>query len=91
MRDPTLDAAYPQRWPATARLRTLDGREFRARVEFPKGDPENPLSPVELEEKFRSLAGMAAPEAVLGTIVRRVAELDGAPSVKPLCGALGAA
>jgi len=88
VRDATLDAAYPQRWPATARLRSRDGREFRARVEFPKGDPENPLSPTEMEAKFRSLAGVAAPDAALATIVRRIAELDEAPSVKPLCAAL---
>ncbi len=88
VRDATLDAEYPARWPASARLRTRHGREFRARVDFPRGDPENPLSPAELEAKFRSLAGMAAPDVALDTVVRRVAELEEAPSVKPLCAAL---
>lgn len=90
LRDATLDAAYPVRWPATARLRTRDGREFSARVEFPRGDPENRLAPAELEAKFRALAGMAASAAALDLIVRLVAELDSAASVQPLCTALGA-
>ena len=33
-----------------------DGREFEAPCMYPKGEPENPLSREELEEKFRGLA-----------------------------------
>ncbi|HLZ72051.1 MAG TPA: MmgE/PrpD family protein [Dehalococcoidia bacterium] len=90
VRDASLDAEYPARWPATARLQTRDGREFHARVEFPKGDPENPLTPAELEAKFRALAGMALPPERLNAIVRLVTELDAAPSVRHLLAALGA-
>ena len=33
-----------------------DGTEIKKRVDYPKGEPENPLSREELEEKFRCLA-----------------------------------
>ena len=33
-----------------------DGLQIQKRVDFPKGEPENPLSRLELESKFRSLA-----------------------------------
>ena len=33
-----------------------DGREFEAPCMYPKGEPENPLTQEELEEKFRGLA-----------------------------------
>ena len=33
-----------------------DGRVFTHQVDYPKGEPENPLSDNEVEEKFISLA-----------------------------------
>ncbi len=55
--DASLDREYPARWPASVSMRTRDGQRFSTRVEFPKGDPENPLNDTELEDKFRRLSG----------------------------------
>lgn len=54
--DPELDALFPERWPAVVRVRLYDGRELEARVDHPKGDPENPLDDDELLEKLRAVA-----------------------------------
>ena len=54
--DPSLDSLFPAKWPATIRIETLDGRTFETYVHHPKGDPENPVSLSELEEKFRQLS-----------------------------------
>ncbi|HEX76633.1 MAG TPA: MmgE/PrpD family protein [Dehalococcoidia bacterium] len=54
--DPELDKAYPERWPASVEIATNDGRHFYARIEHPKGDPENPLSWQELVKKFNELS-----------------------------------
>lgn len=59
-RDPELDAGYPGRWAAVVRIRLRDGTELAARVDHPKGDPENPLSDAELLDKLRTLAPEAA-------------------------------
>lgn len=54
--DPARDAAYPAHWSAAVRVTLTDGRTFEASQDRPKGDPENPLTPEELEAKFRGLA-----------------------------------
>lgn len=50
-----LTALCPQKRVAIIRVKTLTG-EFVERVDYPKGEPENPLSREELEDKFRGLA-----------------------------------
>lgn len=50
-----LSALCPQKRVAIVKIKTVDG-EFVERVDYPKGEPENPLSQEELEEKFRGLA-----------------------------------
>ena len=55
--DPALEENYPQEWPAWARMELTDGREVSARVRFPKGDPDNPLSWQELIDKYHGLVG----------------------------------
>ena len=50
-----LTALCPQKRVAEVTVKTTKG-EFTERVDYPKGEPENPLSREELEEKFRSLA-----------------------------------
>jgi 2-methylcitrate dehydratase len=37
-------------------LTTTDGRAFTKQLDYPKGDPRNPLSDAEVEEKFAALA-----------------------------------
>lgn len=50
-----LDGHYPQEWPARVQVALADGRKLVQMVKVPKGDPENPLTQAELEEKFRLL------------------------------------
>jgi len=50
-----LDKEYPRKWPAMVTINTKAGREFRVKVDYPKGDPENPLSRDELIGKFIDL------------------------------------
>lgn len=50
-----LSTLCPQKRVAVVTVKTDKG-EFVERVDYPKGEPENPLSQQELEYKFRSLA-----------------------------------
>ena len=54
-RSPGLEADIPERWPAEVALELADGRVLRERVDFPRGDPENPLSHAEIEAKLCAL------------------------------------
>lgn len=60
--DPEAERLWPTRYPCEVRIRRTDGTVVSSRVEWPKGDPENPVSQTELENKFRALS-----EPVLGT------------------------
>jgi 2-methylcitrate dehydratase PrpD len=55
--DPDLDRTFPRQWCATAEVFTKDGKRYFTKVEYCKGDPENPLSWEELIEKFHDLSG----------------------------------
>jgi 2-methylcitrate dehydratase PrpD len=54
--DPDLEKTFPKQWCATAEIFTKDGQRHFTRVEYCKGDPENPLSWDELIEKFHDLS-----------------------------------
>jgi 2-methylcitrate dehydratase PrpD len=53
--DPDLEKTFPKQWGATAEILTKDGKRYFTKVDYCKGDPENPLSWDELIEKFHGL------------------------------------
>jgi 2-methylcitrate dehydratase PrpD len=55
VRDESLGAHYPEKWPARLTATMESGESFSASVEYPKGDAKNPLTLPELEDKFRAL------------------------------------
>jgi 2-methylcitrate dehydratase PrpD len=59
--DPELTRVYPQKWPARVEIALANGKIYRGYCEYPKGDPENPLSERELIEKFNKLCGDILP------------------------------
>jgi 2-methylcitrate dehydratase PrpD len=63
--DPELSPLYPDKFPARVVVTLHDSARHEATWLYPKGDPSNPLSPVELVAKFRqNVAGVVSgPEA----------------------------
>lgn len=53
--DVNLTALNPQKRAAIVVVHTKSG-DYSQRIDYPKGEPENPLSKEELENKFRNLA-----------------------------------
>ena len=53
--DPKMEECYPRVRSARVEITTTKGEKFSSQVDHPKGDPENPLSDKELEEKFRNV------------------------------------
>ena len=51
--NPEFDIAFPKSWPTRVKIRTTDGKEIENKVDFPKGDVENPLSWDELIARFK--------------------------------------
>lgn len=51
-RDEELEKDFPKKWPARVVIETSKGT-FSKEIEYPKGEPENPLSWEEMIEKFK--------------------------------------
>lgn len=62
VRDAELGKVYPDRWPAIAEVRTRTGQTHAARIDYPKGDPKNPMSQEELTGKFHNISTPALTE-----------------------------
>ena len=55
---------FPAKQPSRVVVRTNDGREFAEYLEYPKGDPREPMSMEDLENKFNALSSkLLTPEA----------------------------
>ncbi|MFQ5511951.1 MAG: MmgE/PrpD family protein [Candidatus Krumholzibacteriia bacterium] len=54
--DPEIEKVFPELQRVIVTIRTTDGGEFSKQLDYPKGDPRNPLTDGEVEEKFDALA-----------------------------------
>ena len=88
--DPALDAGYPRRWAASVELETAGGKTHRARVDAPKGDPDNALSAEELEAKFRDLSRRVLDEESGEFLAARLASLTDLSRMSDLLGGIHA-
>lgn len=75
-------SAYPQRYGAGLTLRLKDGRMLAAEAPDALGDPENPVTPAQVEDKARMLLGAAGLESA------RIDRIVGAAAELPRGGAL---
>jgi 2-methylcitrate dehydratase PrpD len=66
---PELDKDYPAKRGTAVELITHDGKTYTQAMDVARGEPEIPLSPEEVEEKFRQLAlGLLDPESIQKSI-----------------------
>jgi len=56
--EPSLEfeKMFPEKQPSKVVVKTNDGKEFSEYLEFPKGDPREPMTKEDLENKFNSLS-----------------------------------
>lgn len=83
-RDTELDRVYPDKWPAIVTVETATGMRHETRVDYPKGDPNNPMTREELIEKFHGLTGQIIPESSRSPLVERCLTLDTLDNVQKL-------
>ncbi len=86
--DPALDLAFPGSMPATVRLTLADGRQLETRVDYPAGEPENPLSREEMLTRFIGLASpLLAPDEALA-FGSQILDLEGDQATHSVMAAL---
>jgi 2-methylcitrate dehydratase len=67
--DREIEKVFPALQRVVVKIHTTNGREFSKQLDYPKGDPRNPLTDKEVEEKFEALAGpVMTPGARRGVI-----------------------
>jgi len=54
--DPEIEKVFPALQRVVVKITTTDGRASEKQLDFPKGDPRNPLTDREIEEKVEALA-----------------------------------
>jgi 2-methylcitrate dehydratase len=86
--DPEIEAVFPELQRVKVVIRTTDGRELVEQLDYPKGDPRNPLTDDEIAGKFAALSeGIAYAEDVerMRAAINRTEEFD---DVRELMGLL---
>ncbi|MBK8979321.1 MAG: MmgE/PrpD family protein [Planctomycetes bacterium] len=80
--DPEIERVFPALQRCVVTITTTDGRELRETLDFPKGDPRNPLTDAEIEAKFDALAEPFLTPAARRRLKDAVWNLDEASSVR---------
>jgi 2-methylcitrate dehydratase len=82
--DPEIEKVFPALQRVVVSIRTTDGQEFTRQLDYPKGDPRNPLTDREIEEKFAALASPVMSKAAQKKIWEAVWNLENLESVSTL-------
>src|SRR5499427_1845304 len=91
--NPDLDKGPMDVKPQVVEVVTRDGKIISERIEFPKGNPNNPVASEELVESFRGMAAYAAKPLSAGQIddaISLALRLEEVPDVSVLTGLLTA-
>src|SRR5512133_769368 len=82
--DPEIEKVFPALQRVVVTIRRTDGKEFTKQLDYPKGDPRNPLTDHEIEEKFAALAGPVMGKSAQKKIMKAVWDLEKLESVSEL-------
>ena len=82
--DPEIEKVFPALQRVIVHIDTRDGRSFNKQLDFPKGDPRNPLTDADIEEKFAALAHGVLTSAAQQRIQDAVWNLEHVDSVAEL-------
>lgn len=74
--NPEIEKDFPRKWPAEVEITTHDGCTYKTKLQYPKGDPENPLSWEEIIDKFNNLTASVLNEEKRTAIVERVRSIE---------------
>ncbi len=81
---PDLTAKYPAAWPCRLTIRFANSDPLTGEADYPRGNPENPVSTQELEAKFRALVEPHFGDAAATAAIEAINSLDSPQSTLPL-------
>jgi 2-methylcitrate dehydratase len=86
--DPEIEAVFPRLQRVVVAIETTDGRRLEHRLDYPKGDPRNPMTDEEMAAKFAALASPICSPARLASIQRALGRVEEFASCRQLAGEL---
>ena len=88
--DPEIEKVFPTLQRVIVNITTKDGRTFTRQLDYPKGDPRNPLTDTEIEEKFAALAEGVLSKSAQQKLKDGIWNLERVGSVSKLMGMMKA-
>jgi len=88
--DPEIEKVFPALQRVIVNITTKDGRTFTRQLDYPKGDPRNPLTDNEIEEKFAALAEGVLSKSAQQKVKDAIWNLEKIGSVSKLMGMMKA-
>jgi 2-methylcitrate dehydratase len=82
--DPEIEKVFPKLQRVAVTVETTDGRKLSKELDYPKGDPRNPLSDEEVEQKFDALAAPVLSEGARTRVKDAVWNLEAQQSIGEL-------
>jgi 2-methylcitrate dehydratase len=82
--DPEIEALFPGLQRVIVTIHTTDGRALTKQLDYPKGDPRNPLGDREIAAKFDALAAPVLSAERRERLVQTVRDLDELDSISEL-------
>lgn len=75
--DRQIEEAYPGKWAAAMEVKLKNGTVLTGRTDYPRGDPENPASSEDMQDKFRKLAARCWPEEKVEKSLEKLGRIEG--------------
>jgi 2-methylcitrate dehydratase len=82
--DPEIERLFPAAQRAHVTVVTHDGTSYERQLDFPKGDPRNPLSDAEIEDKLRALGEPLLGPGGVARLAEAVWEVEQLPHIHGL-------
>ncbi len=86
--DPEIEAVFPELQRVRVEITTTDGRTLSTQLDYPKGDPRNPLTDEEIAGKMGALAEGIATPADVERMRRAVSRMEEYEDVRRFMGEL---
>ena len=82
--DPEIEKLFPALQRVKVTIQLADGKEITRQADYPKGDPRQPLTDREIEEKFNALAGPVLTPSTADKVRDAIWNLEKLPAITGL-------
>jgi 2-methylcitrate dehydratase PrpD len=82
--DPEIEKIYPDKFANKVEIILKNGKRFEARVDYPSGSPENPMSFDHVVKKFESLASKVVTKSRIDAVIESVERIEKLDDIRKL-------